>query len=65
MRSNDEFATLKGIRQLAEKLVKMKNDVVYPLVYTLVTLLLILPVATTTVERVFSTMSIVKHRLHN
>jgi hypothetical protein len=46
MRSSDEFATLKGIGQLAEKLVKMKKDVVYPLVYSLVTLSLILPVAT-------------------
>jgi hypothetical protein len=33
MRSSDEFATLKRIGQLAEKLVKMKNDVGYPLVY--------------------------------
>jgi hypothetical protein len=65
MRSNDEFATLKGIGQLAEKLIKMKKNVVYPLVYKLVKLSLILPVATTTVERVFSAMSIVKHRLHN
>jgi hypothetical protein len=65
MRSSDEFATFKGIGQLAEKLIKMKKDVVYPLVYKLVTLSLILPVATATVERVFSAMSIVKHRLRN
>jgi hypothetical protein len=65
MRSSDEFATLKGIRQLAEKLIKMKKDVVYPLVYKLVTLSLILLVATATVERVFSAMSIVKHCLRN
>jgi hypothetical protein len=50
MRSSDEFATLKGIGQLAEKLVKMKKDVIYPLVYTLVTLSLILLVATATIE---------------
>jgi hypothetical protein len=65
MRSSDEFATLKGIGQLAEKLVEMKKDVVYPLVYSLVTLSLILPVATTTVERAFSAMNIVKNRLRN
>jgi hypothetical protein len=65
MRSSDEFATLKRIGQLAEKLVKMKKDVVYPLIYKLVTLSLILPVATTIVERVFSVMSIVKHRFRN
>jgi hypothetical protein len=46
-------------------LVETKKDVVYPLVYSLVTLLLILPVVTATVERVFSTMNIVKNRLHN
>jgi hypothetical protein len=44
MRSSDEFATLKGIGQLAEKLVKMKKDVVYPLVYSSVTLSLIMSV---------------------
>jgi hypothetical protein len=65
MRSSDEFTTLKGIGQLAEKLVKMKKDVVYPLIYKLVTLSLILPVVTTIVERVFSAMSIVKHRFRN
>jgi hypothetical protein len=65
MRSNDEFATLKRIGQLTEKLVKTKKNVIYSLVYSLVTLSLILLVATTTVERVFSTMSIVKNRLRN
>ena len=65
MRSSDEFATLNGIGQLTEKLVEMKKDVIYPLVYSLVTLSLILPVATATVERVFSTMNIVKNRLYN
>jgi hypothetical protein len=29
MRSSDEFVILKGIGQLAEKLLKMKNDVIY------------------------------------
>jgi hypothetical protein len=36
MRSSNEFATFKGIGQLAKKLVEMKKDVVYPLVYLLV-----------------------------
>ena len=53
MRSTEEFSTLKGIGQLAEKMVEMKKDVSYPLVYSLVTLALILLVATTTVERAF------------
>jgi hypothetical protein len=65
MRSSDEYVILKGIRQLAENLIKTKKDVVYPLVYLLVTLSLIIPVATTTVERAFSAMNIVKHCLYN
>jgi hypothetical protein len=38
---------------------------VYPLVYLLLELALILPVATATVERAFSAMSIIKNRLRN
>ena len=43
----------------------MKKNVSYLLVYLLVTLTLILPVATATVERAFSAMNIIKNRLHN
>ena len=56
---------LKGIRQLAEQMVETKKDVVYPLVYSLVTLSLILPIATTSVESAFSAMNIIKYRLRN
>jgi hypothetical protein len=65
MRSSDEFATLKGIGQLAKKMVEIKKDVVHPLVYSLVTLSLVLPIATATVERAFSAMNIVKNHLRN
>ena len=65
MRSTEEFPALKEIGELAEKMVEMKNDVSYPLVYSLVTLTLILPVATATAERVFSTINIIKNRLRN
>ena len=65
MRSTEEFSALKGIGQLAEKMVEMKKNVSYPLVYSLVTLALILPVATATVERDFSAMNIIKNRLCN
>jgi hypothetical protein len=65
MHFNNEFAILKWIRQLAEKLVETKKDVVYPLVYSLVTLSLILPIAVATVKRVFSAMNIVKNHLRN
>ncbi|PKU82163.1 hypothetical protein MA16_Dca004181 [Dendrobium catenatum] len=45
--------------------VKFKKDDVYPLVYRLIILALTLPVATVTVERAFSAMKIVKHRLRS
>ena len=44
---------------------KIKKDVSYPLVYSLVTLVLILPVATAIVERAFSAMNIIKNQLRN
>ncbi|KAL5557311.1 hypothetical protein UlMin_039547 [Ulmus minor] len=65
MRSSEEFRELKGISDLAQTMVASRKILVYPLVYRLLTLALILPVATATVERVFSTMSIVKNRLRN
>ncbi|XP_022872298.1 uncharacterized protein LOC111391331 [Olea europaea var. sylvestris] len=65
MLSNKEFEGLNDLGDLAKKLVLKKKDRVYPLVYRLLTLALILPVATATVERVFSAMSIVKDRLRN
>ena len=65
MRSSSEFFELKGISDLAQKMVETKRHIVYPLVYLLVTLALVLPVATATVERTFSAMNIVKNRLRN
>ena len=46
-------------------MVEMKKNVSYPLVYSVVTLALILPVATATVKRAFSAMNIIKNRLCN
>ena len=46
-------------------MVEMKKDISYPLVYSLVTLSLILLVATTIIERDFSAMNIIKNRLRN
>ena len=65
MQSIEEFSTFRGIGQIVEKMVDMKKNVSYPLVYLLVTLALILLIATATVERVFSTMNIIKNRLCN
>ena len=65
MQSTEEFSTFRGIRQLVEKMIEMKKNVSYPLVYSLVTLALILLVTTITVERAFSAMNIIKNRLRN
>ena len=46
-------------------MVEMKKDGSYPLVYSLVTLALILLVATAIIARTFSAMNIVKNRLCN
>lgn len=46
-------------------MVETRRHVTYPLVYRLITLALVFPVATATVERAFYAMNIVKTRLHN
>ena len=65
MQPIEEFSAFKGIGQLVKKMVEMKKNVSYPLVYSLVTLALILLVATATVERGFSAMNIIKNQLCN
>ncbi|KAK1591673.1 hypothetical protein Q3G72_011480 [Acer saccharum] len=65
MRSSIEFSKLNGLSELARKMVEKKKDKVFPLVYLLLTLALLLPVATAIVERVFFAMNIVKTNLRN
>ena len=65
MHSNDEFLELKGIGDLARKMVEKNKDVMYPLVYLLVKLVLTLLVATVTMERSFSAMKYIKNELRN
>ncbi|XP_059654288.1 uncharacterized protein LOC132301007 [Cornus florida] len=65
MRSNSEFEGLKGIGDLVKKLVETKRDKVHSPVYLHVTLALILPVTTASVERAFFAMNIMKNRLRN
>ena len=45
----EEFSAFRRIGQLVEKMVEMKNNVSYPLVYSLVSLAFILLVATITI----------------
>ncbi|XP_052292572.1 uncharacterized protein LOC112498222 isoform X2 [Citrus sinensis] len=65
MQSSVEFSELNGIGDLAQKMVETNKHKVFSLVYLLVTLALLLPVATATVERVFSAMNYVKNRLRS
>ncbi|CAN1248213.1 Zinc finger MYM-type protein 1 [Linum perenne] len=65
MQANDNFKGLKGIEELSMKMVKTKKHLVYPLVYLLLKMALILPVATASVERAFSAMTYVKNKLRN
>ncbi|XP_024195937.1 zinc finger MYM-type protein 1-like [Rosa chinensis] len=65
MRSNNKFQELQGIADLAKKLVETRKHKTYPYVYLLITLALVLPVATPSVERAFSAMNIIKNRIRN
>lgn len=65
MRKDDRFIGLNSLGELSIRLVKTNKHVLYDLVYTLLKLVLILPVATASVERVFSALNLVKDKLRN
>ena len=65
MRQDDSFKGLDNIVDLPVKLVETKRYKVYDMVYELLKLVLLLPVATASVERVFSVMVLVKTKLRN
>ncbi|GKE80422.1 zinc finger MYM-type protein 1-like protein, partial [Tanacetum coccineum] len=65
MRNDEIFISLKDVGELSLKLVELKKHTTYDLVYLLIKLVLILPVATTSVERTFSAMTYVKNKLRN
>ncbi|KAM7478024.1 hypothetical protein LguiA_026237 [Lonicera macranthoides] len=46
-------------------MVQLKKHCTFPLVYMLIKLALLLPVATATVERIFSAMKLIKTQLRN
>lgn len=60
MKPSVHFSDLKGITELAQKMVEKEKDMSYPLVSFLLKLTLILPVVIATVERAFSRMNIIK-----
>ncbi|PIM98794.1 hypothetical protein CDL12_28723 [Handroanthus impetiginosus] len=59
------FSSLNGIGDLSKKLVETKKHLVYFHVYQLIRFSLLLPVATVSVERVFSAMKFIKTDLRN
>ncbi|XP_009624742.2 uncharacterized protein [Nicotiana tomentosiformis] len=62
---NPKFSNLQGISDLAKALVETNLVETYSYVYLLVKLTLILPVATATVERAFSSMKQIKNEERN
>ncbi|KAM3352542.1 hypothetical protein ACQJBY_024025 [Aegilops geniculata] len=65
VRDDTRLSNLKGVSDLCRKLVETKKYTSFPLVFLLVKLALILPVATATVERAFSAMKYIKSDLRN
>lgn len=66
MKRNETFSKLQNIGDLAKKMVlEVGYKKQFTLVYLLIELILVLPVATATVERAFSAMNIIKSNLRN
>jgi hypothetical protein len=65
VRNDDGFRDCNDLGHLATKMVKTDRHICFSLVYRLVELALILPVATATVERAFSAMNIIKTERRN
>ncbi|RZC04471.1 Abscisic acid receptor PYL4 [Glycine soja] len=61
----DQLETYEDVQSLAMKMVQTEKHLVFPLVYKLIELALILPVSTASVERAFSAMKIIKSKLRN
>ncbi|EOA31908.1 hypothetical protein CARUB_v10015137mg [Capsella rubella] len=65
VRNDERFSNLENLGDLARMVVETRKHMSYPLVNRLLKLVLILHVATTTVERCFSAMKIVKTHRRN
>ncbi|XP_042410328.1 zinc finger MYM-type protein 1-like [Zingiber officinale] len=60
-----EFSMIEYLGSFAKKMVKTGKNTIFPLVYRLIELVLVLPVTTASVERVFSAIKIIKTDLRN
>ncbi|CAN1277353.1 hypothetical protein LINPERPRIM_LOCUS16301 [Linum perenne] len=65
MKIDERFKGLKGIAELSRRMVETRKHILYPNVYLLIKLALLLPVATASVERAFSAMGYIKNKLRN
>jgi hypothetical protein len=65
VRADERFVGLKTISELGQLMVGTNKHVAFPLVYRLLKLVLVLPIATASVERYFSAIKIVKTMLRN
>jgi hypothetical protein len=65
VRRIEEFRDCHDLASPTAKMVELDRHTVFPSVYRLVELALILPVVTASVERVFSAMNIIKTELSN
>jgi hypothetical protein len=65
MRRDERFREVKILLSLSVMLVQIKKSIKHDIVYKLLKLVLVLTVATATVERVFSSMNYVKNKLRN
>jgi hypothetical protein len=65
IRQDDCFKDLDNLVDLSVKLVETSRHTVYDMVYLLLKLVLILPVATATIERAFSALALVKPKRRN
>ena len=65
VRADARFAQVATISELGKLMVDTNKNLSFPLVYRLIKLVLVLPIATTSVERCFSVVKIVKTDLRN
>ena len=65
VRRSDEFSECRDLAKVAQKMVETGKNKTFAFVYRLIELTLILPVATASVERIFSAMKIIKTDLRN
>jgi hypothetical protein len=65
VKMDDRFQGLTTLGELSNKLVATNKHGYYGLVYLVLKLILILPVATSSVERVFSALYLVKNKVRN